>query len=113
PRLLHSRPYAVQAGVQPDRRDQGLVMDELLDPLQGRLAPFLIELGRLFPEEAIDVGIAPVHIGAARRDKGLDPGGRFAEGAAATLDESLVLLVGIPLEESHPLDWSELHADAG
>src|SRR5438094_9170989 len=38
PRLLHSRSDAVQAGVQPDGGNHHLVVHELLDAVQGRLA---------------------------------------------------------------------------
>src|SRR6266545_1463763 len=45
-RLLHPWPQTGQARVQPDRRDDRLVVDELLDAVQGRLAPLRVELAR-------------------------------------------------------------------
>src|SRR5262245_38806493 len=112
PGLLHPRPDAAEAGDQPDRGKHHLLMDELLDAVQGRLASFRLQLGRLFAEEPIDVGVAPVSVRAASGDERLDPRGGVAKGAAAALDEALVLLVGITSEEGRPLERAELHPDA-
>src|SRR3989449_10580099 len=113
PRFLHPRSQAVHAGVQPDRRDHHLVVDELLDPVQDRLAPLRVQLVRLFAEEPIDVGVASVGVGATPGQEGLDPGGRVAEGAAAALDEALILLFGPPPEIGRPLEGPELDPNAG
>src|SRR5256712_13416509 len=113
PRFLHPRSQAVHAGVQPDRRDHHLVVDELLDAVQGRLAPLRVQLVRLFLEEPIDVGIAPVGVRAAADQKGLDPGGRVTESAAAALDEAAGLLFGPPPEIGCPLEGPELDPNAG
>src|SRR5437867_973503 len=112
PRLLHPWPQPAQAGVQPDRRDHGLLMDELLDAVQRRLAPLRVQLARLLAEQSIDVAITAVNVVAAGGDEGLDSRRRVAEGATAALDEPLILLFGPPPEEGRPLDRPELHPDA-
>src|SRR5262249_20801239 len=75
PRLLHPRADAVETRIQPERREDSLVVDELLDALEHGAAPLLIQLGRLLAEQAIDVGVAPVRIDAAAGHEGLDAGG--------------------------------------
>src|SRR5215470_19253039 len=112
-RFLDARAKAAEAGVEPDRRDHRLLVDQLLESMQGRLAALGIELRRLLQEEPVDVGIASVHVGTTRGDEGLDPRRGVAEGPAATLDQTLELLLGPSLEERHPLDRPEPHADAG
>src|SRR5262245_11978996 len=54
-----------KTGVEPDRRHHHLVVDELLDALQGRLAPLRVELVRLLLEEAVDIRVAAVGVGPA------------------------------------------------
>jgi hypothetical protein len=80
--------------------------------LQDGLALLLVQLAFLLAEEPIDVGIAPVGIGAARGDEGLEAGRRIAEGAAGPLDEAFVLLLGVPLEKGRPLEGAQLGLDA-
>src|SRR5580765_4504038 len=111
-RLLDPWPHAAESGVQPDGRHDRLVVDHLLDSVQGRLAPLRIELTRLLTEEPVDIGIASVDVGATGGHEGLDPGGRVAVPATAALDEALVLLVGPTLEEGRALERPELQADA-
>src|SRR2546428_2998314 len=68
-RFRHPRPVAVEEGRLHERREHGLVVHELLDAMEHRLAPAAIELAELVLEEAVDVGIAP----AAEPDR-LGPG---------------------------------------
>ncbi len=58
-------------------------MHELLDPVQRRLAPLAVELGRLLRKSPSMSGIGAVDVGAAGDHEGLEPRGRVAEGAAA------------------------------
>src|SRR5499426_4697284 len=82
PRLFDARPEAAHRSELPDRGEHRLVVDELLDAVQRRLAPLAVELGRLLSEEPVDVGIATVHEGAAGDHEGLEADRRVAEGAA-------------------------------
>src|SRR5258705_3741399 len=113
PRLFDSWPQATEPGVQPDRRDHGLVVDELLDAVQGGLAPLRVEIARLLQEKPVDVRIASVDVRASGGDEGFDPRRGVAEGSAAALDEPLELPLCPAPEKSHALDRSESHADAG
>ena len=88
-------------------------MNQLLDAMQGRLAPLPVELGRLVPEEPVDVRIAPVDIDAARGGERLDPGGRVSENSAQAVDDVLELLLLIRLEKPRPLEGTQLRPDAG
>jgi len=67
-------------------------VDELLDAMERRLAALAIQLARLFPEEPLDVEIAPVGIRPSGRDEGLEPGRRVAERRAGPLDQTSVFL---------------------
>src|SRR3989442_3216316 len=109
--LVDTRAHAVQPGVQPDGRDHRLVVNELLDPVQHRLAPLGVELGGLLPEEPVDVRVAAGDVGTAGGHERLDAGGRVAEGAAAALDQPLELLLGPAPEEGHPFDRPQPHPD--
>src|SRR5262245_14821707 len=80
--------------------------------MQGGLASRAVHLTRLFPEEAIDVGIATVRVCAARGHEGFDSRGSVAEGATAALDEASILSFCISSEEGRPLDGAELRAYA-
>src|SRR5206468_5923765 len=66
-RLLHSRPVAAHQANLDDGRDHRLLVDQLLDAVQRRVAPLLVELYPLFAEETIDVRVATLHVRAARR----------------------------------------------
>src|SRR5262245_25324950 len=101
-RLLHSRPQTGQAGVQPDWRDDRLVVHQLLDAIQRRLAPLRIDLVRLLLEEAVDVGVATVNIAAAPGDECLDSRRGIAESAAGAVDAPFVLLFGPALPARRP-----------
>src|SRR5206468_6633247 len=61
-------PWAVrlQKGQLPDRQVHDLLVDQLLDAMQHRLALLRVELGRMLPEESVDIGIAAVGVRAAR-----------------------------------------------
>src|SRR4029450_12737394 len=113
PRLFYPRAQTRQAGVEPDGRDDHLLVDELLDAVQGRLAPLRVQLVRLLLEEAVDIGVAAVDVRAAPDDEGLDSSRGIAEGAAGAGDEPLVFLFGPSLEVGRPLDRAEPHADTG
>src|SRR5262244_2046649 len=102
-----------EAGVEPDGRDDHLVLDELLDLVQRRFTPFGVELVGLLLEQAVDIGIVAINVRAAADDEGLDPGRGVAEGATGAVDEPLVALLGPPLEVGCPLDRAEPHANAG
>src|SRR5262245_47660039 len=86
-------------------------MQELLDAMQSCFASLPVRLCGLFLEEPFDVRIAPIDIGAAGGDEGLDPGGRAAEAAAAGVDEISKLLVGESLDERRPLERAKFSAD--
>src|ERR1043166_9021425 len=88
PGFLDARTVAVEEGELPQMRDDRPLVHELLDLVQHRLALRVVEFGRLLREQGVDIGIAAVGIDAALRDEGLDPGGRVAEGAAATRIEA-------------------------
>src|SRR3989441_179543 len=112
PRFLHTRPHAAQEGDLPDRRNHHLLVDELLNPVQDRLALLFVQHGCLLTEQPVDLGIAPIGVHSTRCHEGLDPCGRIAEGAAPALDEVPKLLLGVRLEEGRQLEWPELHPDA-
>src|SRR5205807_4347180 len=85
-RLLDPRSHAAHGGQLPDRGEDRLVVHELLDAVQRRLASLPIQLDRLLAEQAVDIRIASVHVGALGGDEGLDPRGGVAERAAGALD---------------------------
>src|SRR5207245_9789089 len=106
--FLAARAHAVEERQLPDRRVDHALVDELLDPVQHRLAPLVIELCRLLAEQAVDVGVAAVDVGAARGDERLQPRGGVTEGAAGALDDVLELLLAVPAEECRALERAEL-----
>ena len=87
-------------------------MDELLDTFEDYGPPLGVDLVHLFLEKPVDVGIAPIDVGATRSDERFDPGGGVAEGTAADLDQVLEFLLGEPPVESGPLHGPELDPDA-
>src|SRR2546428_3243271 len=87
----------------PDGDVHGLLVDELLDPVEDGLALFRVYLARLFPDEPVDVGIASVGERAARRHEGVEPRGGVPEGAARGLDDVLQLLLAVLKNERRPL----------
>src|SRR6516225_11140853 len=78
PRFLDPRSNAAQSPDLPDRREHRLVMDRLLDSLELRRAPLGVQLGRLFPDEPLDIGIASISVRTARGYKGFDSCGCVA-----------------------------------
>src|SRR5947209_4277376 len=107
PALLHARPHAVQEGELPDGREHDLVVDELLDAMQGRLAALSVQLGRLLLEEPVDVRIAAVGVRAPGDHERLETGGGIAECSARALDDVLQLLLCVLLEECRALDGAK------
>src|SRR3989441_6542717 len=59
PRFRDARTHSLQEGQLPDRKDHGLVVDQLLDAMEGRLSLLRVELTRLLLEEPVDVGVPP------------------------------------------------------
>ena len=59
-RLLDAWPHAVQEGQLPDGRVDDPVHDDLLHLVQDRLAALAVQLGRLLPEQAVQVRVAAV-----------------------------------------------------
>src|SRR5262252_10746138 len=112
PRLRDARADALQNGELPDRQEHTLVVDELLDTLQQRLALSQIELARLVLEQRVDVRIAAVGEGAARHRERFEAGRRGAEDATEPVDQVLELLLLIGLHESRSLQGSESRLDA-
>src|SRR5256712_9878508 len=112
PRFLDARTHSLQEGQLPDRKDHGLVVDQLLDALEKRRSLLRVELTRLLLAEPVDGGVPPVGVGAARDHERLQPGGRVAEDAAQPVDDVLELLLLIRLEEPRPLERAEPRLDA-
>src|SRR5215472_4156930 len=112
PRFGHSRALRMDEAELPDRRIHRLVVHELLDAMQRRLAPLAVELACLLAEEPVDVGIAAVHEGAAGDHEGLEADRRVAEGAADAVGEVLQLLLLVALEERRALERAEPGPDA-
>src|SRR4029453_3719884 len=67
PRFRHPRALCVDEAELPDGRVHDLVGDERRDAVQARLAPLAVQLAGLPPEQSVDVGIAAVDVGTARR----------------------------------------------
>src|SRR3989441_1438729 len=111
-RLLHAWPVAIDEGELPDRRDHRLVVHELLDPLERRLAPLPVHLARLLAEEPVDVRVAAVDVGATGGDERLEAGRRVPEGPGAALDDVPELLLPVLGEERRALERPELGPDA-
>src|SRR5437870_5180774 len=110
-RLLHAWPVAIDKGELPDRRDHRLLVHELLDPLERRLALLPVHLARLLAEEPVDVRIAAVDVGAASGDERLEAGRRVPEGPGAALDDVPELLLPVLGEEGRALERPELGPD--
>src|SRR5262245_11701632 len=62
--LLDPRPIAAHRGALHDRGEHHFVVDELLDAMQRGLPAPAIKVGGLLAEEAVDVRIAAVDVGA-------------------------------------------------
>src|SRR6266446_2339868 len=96
----------------PDREIHGLLMDQLLYPVEGHLPLLIVELSGLLPEQPVDVGIPTVGVRAAGRHEGLNPGRRVPEDAAQAVDDVLQLLLLVRLEEPGPLERAESRPDS-
>src|SRR6266852_3185065 len=112
PRLRHARTHALQERELPDGQDHGLVVDQLLDSMEQRLALLRVELTCLLLEEPVDVGVSPVGVGATRDHERLHPGGGVAEDAAQPVDDVLQPLLLIRREEPRPLERAKPALDA-
>src|SRR5215470_15374597 len=71
PRFLDPRADAAEERLLPYRRVNRALVHELLNLVQRRLAPCVIEFGRLRGEQRVDLGIAAVYVGAAPGDESL------------------------------------------
>jgi hypothetical protein len=72
--------------------------------VQQRLALRPVELRGLVSEQAVEIGVASIDVGAAGDDEGLEAGGGVAEDAAEDVDDVLELLLRERLEEGGPLE---------
>src|SRR5512145_2794016 len=99
PRLVHAGPGPVDEAQLPDRREHGLIVDELLELDQIGLALLAVRLLGLLLEEAVDVGVATVGEGATASREALDAGGGASEGGAGGLDDVAKLLLPVLGEE--------------
>src|SRR5262249_2265776 len=111
-RLGHARTVPTQGGELPQWEIHGLVVDQLLDAVQERLALLWIELGRLLLEEVVDVGISAVRVRAARGREHLEPGGGVAGDTTQAVDEVAELLLLIRGQEPGALDWPQPRLDS-
>src|SRR5262249_30888076 len=89
-----------------------LVVDELLDAMERCLAALSVQVGRLLPEQPVDVRIASVDVRTAGDDEGLEAARGVAERPAETIDEILQLLLLVALEERRPFERADLDPDA-
>src|SRR5262245_26501733 len=112
PGLLHARSEAAHRRELPDRREHRLVVYELLEAMQGGLAAFAVELGRLLAKEPVDVRVASVHVGTARHHERLEPGRRVAERGARAEHEVLERLLDLALVVRCALERPKLQAKA-
>src|SRR3989442_12405158 len=113
PRFLHPRSESTHRRQLPDRCEHRLVVDELLNAMERRLATLPVELGGLLAKEPVDVGIAFVLVGSTRGHERLDPRGRVPERRTRAQDEILELLLDLSLVVRRPLERPELHANTG
>src|SRR5207249_901227 len=104
PGLLHPWPDAVEEGEVPDRREHRPLVDELLYSVENHLTLRPIQLGGLLPEEAIDVGVAPIGVGAAGDGEGFEPRRSVPRRTDEQVNEVLVSLFRDALEERRALE---------
>src|SRR5262245_51995988 len=110
-RLLHARADTMEEAEIPDGREHRPFVHELLHPVQDRLALGPVQLRRLLPEQAIDVGVPAVGVGAARDRIGLQPGRGVPRVAGEEVGHVPVLLLGHPLEDGRTLQGPQLELD--
>src|SRR5207249_8955718 len=104
PGLLHPWSDAVEEGEVPDRREHRPLVDELLYSVENHLTLRPIQLGGLLPEEAIDVGVAPIGVGAAGDGEGFEPRRSVPRRTDEQVNEVLVSLFRDALEERRALE---------
>jgi hypothetical protein len=102
--LANPRSDTIDEGELPDRRVDHALGKDLLDFIQQPGAFRVTELGRLLPEQQIDVRVIAVDKGSTLDGEGFEPCGGIAEGAAAALDDVLVGLFGVTLDKAGALD---------
>src|SRR5262249_13568181 len=93
PGFPNPRTGAVEKGQLPQVRVDRPIVHDLLDLMERRFAPRVVELRRLLREQRVDVRIAAVGIGAVLRDECLEAGRGVAEGAARALEQVLANLL--------------------
>src|SRR5437667_320171 len=93
PRLGDARPHTDQERRLEERQVHRLLVHELLDLVQDRLALLSVQLAGLLAEEPVDIGIPAVREHALGDDERLDARGRVAERGAALAMEVLELLL--------------------
>src|SRR5262249_1904605 len=111
PRLGDPGPLAVDEGELPDGNDHRLLVYELLDLLQDRLALLSVLFARLLAKESVDVRVAAVHVGAASDDEGFQSLSRVAEGAVRRVRAILEFLLPEAVVERRALQRPERRAD--
>ena len=82
-------------------------MDELLDLVQQRFSPPVVELDSLPLKQRVDVGIVAVGKSPALDDESLEPGRGVAEGASGAHDQVVVFPSGVAFYEPGSLDRSQ------
>src|SRR5207247_4760202 len=92
-RLGHTRALRVNEAELPDRRVDRLLVNELLDPMEDRLASLPVELAGLLAKEPVDVGVAAVDERATSDDERLEADRRIPESAADAVEHVLQLLL--------------------
>src|SRR5262249_51686933 len=93
------------------RRVHDLLVNQLLDPVEDRLALATAKLGRLLANESLDVGICSIREEAAPGDERVEPGRRVSERCAGALDDLLQSLLSVLLEERRALQGTKGRAD--
>src|SRR5205807_3829720 len=111
-RLRDAGPERADAGLLPQWRVHDLLVNELLDPVEDRLALAAVHFARELSHQPFDVGIGPVREGTGRRHVGVEPGRRVPEGGAAALDDGPEPFVLVLLDEGRALQWTDGRADA-
>src|SRR5262249_9292662 len=112
PRFPHARTDAVDERHLPKRRADRARMDELLNFVQRRFAPLVVELACLLLKELVDVGIVAVDIGAALHHKSVQSRSGVAERGTLSLDKVLEVLLPVTLEEGRALERPQPGTDA-
>src|SRR6516162_876853 len=112
PRLADSRSDAVDKSELPDRREDRPLINQLLHPVQDRLALLVVQLHRLLLVERVDIRVAAIDKRAALDDVGLEPGRGVAEGSGTGQYDIFEGLFRVSLDKGGALDRPQLHPDA-